>query len=218
MNGVGYSEGSSYVESPVYNISTIVNPEVSFKVFWETENNYDGVYLAYAINGGTFSPVGAIASNGNCNGLNWFNTDTLNYVGGFAGWSGSMITGNCLRSGGPGQWILAKHRLTSVSATPINSIQFRFVFGAGSRCNLYDGFAFDDFKIDEAALPTSNQADFSYTCVGNNKVKFIFNPPYCSAAVNWNFDDPASLFNASSQLVVQGMVTSVTEQLRREFC
>jgi gliding motility-associated-like protein len=202
LNGVGYAGGTSYVESPVYNISTLANPEVSFKVFWETENNFDGVYLAYALNGSNnFISLGDINSNTNCNGLNWFNSSTLTYVGGVAGWSGSSLTGDCARNGGTGQWVLAKHRLANTA--PINTIKFRFVFGAGTICNAYDGFAFDDFSIGAAVPNTSNQADFSYTCTGNNNVKFNFSLPFCAAAVSWNFGDPSSSFNGSSQVEPQ---------------
>ena len=202
MNAIGYSDGTSFVESPIFNISGLTNPEVSFKLFWESEYDFDGVYMSYAINGSnTFIPLGDISSNTNCNGVNWFNSSSLNYVGGVAGWSGSLITGDCSQTGGIGQWGLARHRLSGTVA--INSIKFRFVFGAGTICNAYDGFAFDDFKIDEAALPTGNQADFSYTCLSDNKIKFNFNLPFCAAAVNWNFGDPASSFNGSSQVEPQ---------------
>ena len=197
LSGANYSSGTSSLRSPCFNISSLVNPEVSFKIIWETEKDYDGVQLEYSTDAGnTWSLLGSQNSDSNCIGVNWYNSASVRFIGNLPGWSGSVQSGgggSCQSGGGSGSWLLARHSLSSVAGA--TSLMFRFNFGAGTVCNSYEGFAFDDFTIRETP-PAS--ADFTYTCQPNNQVDFLLNAAYCQQSISWNFGDVASGVNNTS--------------------
>lgn len=193
-----YNNGErSWLQSPCFDISSLTNPEISFKAFWETEKKYDGAAFEYSTDGGlSFTLLGSINSNANCLGQNWFNFDPVNFLGG-PGWSGNIqpTSGSCLGTGGSGGWLTSKHTLTSVAGA--TGIIFRFTFAAGLTCNTFDGFAVDDIHIGEAS---PNSADYTYTCAANNAVSFSSNITGCKTSVAWDFGDIASGANNSSSL------------------
>ena len=198
LSGSSYNGGEkSWLQSPCFDISSLSNPQVSFKVFWEMERRYDGAAFEYSINNGTsWNLVGSINSNSNCSGQNWFNYDPINFLGS-AGWSGNIqaTSGSCQGTGGSGGWLTAKHSLSNMAVA--TAVIFRFTFAAGITCNAFDGFAIDDIQIGEA---TPNSADFTYTCGSNNSVAFSSNIIGCKTTVAWNFGDIASGVNNNSSL------------------
>jgi gliding motility-associated-like protein len=199
LSGANYSSGNSYLTSPCFDFSTLVNPEISLKVIWETEFNYDGVHLEYSTDqGSTWLVLGSQNSNANCVGQNWYNTNSIRFLNNTPAWSGSVLNGgggSCGSGGGSGQWLNAKHNLTSLAG--LNKVIFRFAFGAGTVCNSYEGFAIDDISIHEIPPAT---ADFTYTCIGNNAVGFVNTPSYCQTSFSWNFGDAASGASNTSSL------------------
>jgi len=199
LSGANYSSGNSYLTSPCFDFSTLVNPEISLKVIWETEFNYDGVHLEYSTDqGNTWLVLGSQNSNANCVGQNWYNTNSIRFLNNTPAWSGSVLTvggGSCGSSGGSSQWLNAKHNLTSLAG--LNKVIFRFAFGAGTVCNSYEGFAIDEISIHEIPPAT---ADFTYICNGNNAVSFTNTPSYCQASFSWNFGDPPSGASNTSTL------------------
>ncbi|HRN90905.1 MAG TPA: gliding motility-associated C-terminal domain-containing protein [Ferruginibacter sp.] len=186
-----YNDGEdSWLRSPCFNFTTLSNPQISFKVFWETERNFDGAILEYSTNGGTsWTALGNDQSNANCAGENWHNNPSIRYLGFTSGWAGTIkpTAGPCLGGGGTGVWLTAKHTLSMLAGQP--SVRFRFRFGAGTTCNIYDGFAFDDFKIQEVF---ANPSDFSWECTSSNTVAFNTTSRVCQTGLQWNFGDPAS--------------------------
>lgn len=179
----------SYIESPCYDFSNLTNPIVKFKVFWEMEYKYDGAGLQYSINNGTsWVTLGAANEPTNCMTQNWYNHSSINYLTSNAkqGWSGnSKITnGGCQGGSGSLTWVNAKHCLGNLAGKP--NIKFRFVFGSGTSCNSFDGFAIDDFTIEDA---TNSALDFSYNCSN-----FTCIDTTCQKAITylWNFGDLAS--------------------------
>ena len=182
------SAENSYLQSPCFNFSTLVNPRISFKIFWETEQKYDGAALQYSTDGGaSWNLLGSINSNSNCLGQNWYNTPSVIYLGSGAGWSGTVNTGSCSAGqGGSGGWLTASHDLSPLAGK--TNVMFRFVFGAGTVCNSFDGFAIDDVNIFEGP---PNSASFTSTCRPGRTVNFS-NTSLCSTGSSWNFGDPAS--------------------------
>ena len=77
------------------------------------------------------------------------------------------ISGICLGGSGSGTWLTAKRTLSILAGK--TNVRFGFIFGAGTTCNAYDGFAVDDVQIAEA--PT-NTASFTTTCIRNKEVNF----------------------------------------------
>jgi gliding motility-associated-like protein len=189
-----YNNGEySYIQSPCFDLSSLTNPYLSVKIFWETENRYDGASMQYSIDSGkTFMPLGTYADGQSCPYDNWFNTQTINTLGG-AGWTGNIQpTAACNGGvgGGLGKWVSAKHTLNFLLGQ--THVIFRFMFGAGTQCNSYDGFAMDDFTISEAP---ANNANFTYTCSVNRYVQFNGNDVVCPSTYTWDFGEPSSGVN-----------------------
>ena len=148
----------SYVESPCFDFSSMTNPHITLRVFWETEFTYDGANLQYSTNGGvSWTNVGAYGDAIDCMNDNWYNYASVNNLSTLAtvknGWCGTIqpSSGSCQGGGGSGTWRLAKHTMPYLAGQA--SVKFRIIFGAGTTCNSYDGFAFDDITIKNAASP-----------------------------------------------------------------
>ena len=195
LTGSFYNFGErSYVESPCFNFAQLPHPSIQFKIWWESERQYDGASFQYSLdNGATWTNVGSFNDPEDCLTDNWFNTSSINNLNNLAnprnGWAGSIMPtmGNCQGGGGSNGWVLAKHCLAEL-AGQVN-VRFRFIFGAGTTCNDFDGFAFDDVFIENAPGPVAN---FSSDCAGNNEIAFADLSTQCPDAWRWDFGDPAS--------------------------
>lgn len=196
LTGNFYNNGeNSFLLSPCFNFSTLSNPQIAFNVFWETERRFDGASFQFTTDGGNiWQTLGTINSNSSCLGVNWFNFSPITALG-IAGWSGTIFPtqGNCQGTGGSDGWATAKHILPNLAGQ--SNVRFRFVFGAGTTCNAYNGFAVDDITISEAA---PNTANFIYNCSANNTVNFINTSSICASSFNWNFGDVNSPSNTST--------------------
>ncbi len=187
---------NSWIESPCFDLSSLTNPILSFKVFWETEKKYDGASFKYSIDGGlSWLTLGSSNSNNGCLGSNWFNTNTITVLGN-DGWSGNIQPTSPCPNGagnGSGNWVTSKHSLINLIGQ--TSVKFRFTFGAGTQCNAYDGFAIDDFSIFQA---NAYSVDFYSNCLPNYAVQFDNNSSLCATSFLWNFNDPNSGADSSS--------------------
>jgi gliding motility-associated-like protein len=196
LTGNFYNFGeNSWLMSPCYDFTSIVNPVISFSIFWETERKYDGATFQYSVNGGsTWQTLGSTNSNNNCNGQNWFNYSSMTSLG-VDGWSGTKLptSGSCNGTGGSDGWVTAKHILTGLAGQ--SNVRFRFVFGAGTTCNSFNGIAVDDITIAEALPGSSN---FIFSCASNNTVSFTNTSSICATNFSWNFGDNASPSNTSN--------------------
>lgn len=193
LTGSFYSLGQqSWLESPCFDFSNLQYPWISFQLFWEVERQYDGLVLQYSLNGGTtYQNVGAFGDPVDCLNDNWYNEDYVNNLSTANprhGWSGRIgaTVGSCSGGMGSAGWVTAKHCMTGLAGEP--SVRFRFLFGAGTACNNYDGIGIDDVFIGEAP---ANAASFTYTCSGN-QVTFQHTNTLCPTSYAWDFDDPAS--------------------------
>jgi gliding motility-associated-like protein len=149
LSGSSYNGNElSWLQSPCFNFSSLQYPYIQFKIFWETEKSFDGATFQYSTNNGrTWLTVGLLGETFDCMNDNWFNT-SVRYLSPNvpAGWSGSIAGEHgCSIGGGSGSWVTAKQNISSL--TGYTNVIFRFVFGAGTICNNYDGFAFDDISI-----------------------------------------------------------------------
>jgi gliding motility-associated-like protein len=192
---------SSWILSPCFDFSSLTNPYISFKIFWNTEKTYDGVTFQYSIDGGnSWAALGTYSDYIACPSSNWFNTSSVNTLGG-SGWTGNTKTTaysdagtNCGIGGGPNNWVTAQHSLAALAGK--TNLRFRFLFGAGTKCNDFDGVGIDDIYINEAPATT---ADFTYTCAANNTVAFTtVTGTNCPKTYSWDFGDTASGSNNTS--------------------
>jgi gliding motility-associated-like protein len=202
LTGSFYNNGErSWLQTPCFDFTGLQYPHISFNVFWETERQFDGAGFQYSTDlGATWTNVGAVSEPANCLNANWFNYSPINFLSGLAsvrdGWSGNIQPGGggCVGGGGSGGWVNAQHTLINLAGTP--NVIFRFIFGAGTQCNAYDGFAVDDIVIGDAP---PNNASFTYSCTNNNTVSFTNTSALCPS-LNWDFGDPASGANNNSTL------------------
>ncbi|HAS41157.1 MAG TPA: hypothetical protein DCS93_11795 [Microscillaceae bacterium] len=148
----------SYVESPCFDITTMQRPMLAFNYFSDTDRGSDGVVLLYTIDdGATWWRIGAQNQ-----GLEWYNflpilgkpgdrfttANTDNQ-----GWSGNAQTNATVKT-----WKTARFGLDAVlnrmKAANITQkiVRFRVAFGSNTDNSpnvKFDGFAFDDFQINE---------------------------------------------------------------------
>ncbi len=191
LTGSSYNNGeNSWLMSPCFDFSSLLYPQISFKIFWETERRFDGASFQYSIDGGAnWTYLGTINSNSNCEGENWFNTTGITYLNNaVGGWSGNIQpnNGSCLGGSGSGGWLAAKHSLSMIAGQ--SNVRFRFTFGAGTTCNAYDGFAIDEIRIAEAP---ANQLAITSSCINANNVSFT-STAVCATGYSWDFGDPSS--------------------------
>ena len=186
--------------SPCFDFSALNYPIVSLKVFWELESQYDGGNLQYSIDGGsTWRTIGSSTEPDNCVNENWYNTRSITNLSGLAnstaGWSGTIqpSSGLCRGGNGLGTWLDAIHCVSDLKGEA--SVRFRFTMGSGTTCNDYDGIAFDYFQIYESQ---SQPFSLSKNCIGSGQIQFTEDMASCHDQWTWNFGDPASSMNTSS--------------------
>ncbi len=196
LTASSYNNGeNSWLQSPCFDFTGMLHPQISFSVFWETEKKFDGASFQYSTNGTTWTDLGSV-SDGPCIASNWFNNASINFLGS-AGWSGNIqsTSGSCQGGSGSGTWVIAKHDLIMLAGTP--TVSFRFRFGAGTTCNNFDGFAVDAVTISEVVSAPEN---FTYTCQANGSFAFSSTTPTCASSYAWDFGDPASGVNNNSSV------------------
>lgn len=136
----------THIISQCYNLSNIVNPIISFKLAYDTELNWDVVYVEYSTNfGATWSLLGTM-------GTGWYNSNrTPNTTG-----------TDCYNCPG-GQWTGTNTTMSTYSypLTALNSetnIIFRIVFHSDGSANQL-GANVDDFVINGVLATSSFEAN-----------------------------------------------------------
>lgn len=197
LKNSGYNnDENAWLKSPCFNFTNLKAPYLKFKVFWETEGKFDGAYLEFSIdNGANWILLGNKTEINSCLTERWYNDGPLVSLGSRDAWSGNIQSSRpgCFVSGGSAGWVTAKHYVPMLAGNP--NVIFRFVFASSGSCNDFDGFAIDDFNIEEAPPGT---ASFTYNCSSNLRVNFVSNSTSCPTSFLWNFGDPASGANNSS--------------------
>jgi len=215
LTNSSYTNGeASWLQSPCFDFTNLANPYIEFKVVWEMEQRFDGAGFEYSTdNGNTWVAAGSANDAVNCLNENWFNNSSITYLAPLSasrnGWSGNIQPGSGSCNGGSGSngWVTAKHTMPYLGGTA--SVIFRFIFGAGTICNNYDGFAIDDIVIREAP---PNAAAFTYSCAANNLVNFTNASALCPTGFSWDFGDPASGTNNTSTITNPSHIFSAPGQ------
>ena len=191
LNNKSYNVAeNSWLQTPCFDFSTLKDPYIQCKVFWETERNVDGANFQYSEdNGATWQLLGNVTEQNPCLTENWFNSIALPVLSNQDAWSGTSQGSRqgCSISNGSGGWVTAKHHAPMLAGKP--NVIFRFAFAANTSCNDFDGFAIDDFHIEEAP---ASVASFTYDCSSNLRVNFKNTSTLCPTSFLWDFDDPPS--------------------------
>ena len=161
----------SYIVSQCYNLSNVINPEISFAMKFDLEDNWDIVYVQYSTDfGANWNVLGTM-------GANWYNSDRTPATSG-------TDCNNC-----PGaQWTGTETNLTtySYSLNALNAetnIIFRIVFHSDANVTRrgvnIDDFVINgtlsnqDFELDNVVIypnPSNGIFTISY---GNSKLSSI---------------------------------------------
>jgi hypothetical protein len=186
-----YSDSSkSYLVSQCYNLSNISNPEISFKMAFDLENNWDIVYVEYSTNlGSTWSVLGTM-------GTGWYNsnrtpqtsgTDCNNCVG--AQWTGTNTAFNTYSYG-----------LTSIGSE--TNVIFRITFISDQGANQL-GVKVDDFVINGVLSASSFEAN--QVAIYPNPSNGIFNIGFGNLSPN-----KIEVYDISGKLILQKNSLEVT--------
>jgi len=180
------NEASSVTSACIDITAATGNEVVVMKVWWDTQNSWDGANLfASYDNGATWNQVG----NDN-DPNNWYNDNTINGnpQGSGEGWTGDGNNGSA-------GWVVAQHRLDSAMMVDSTSLLLRVGFGS-SFFTPQEGFAFDDVAI---GLPTA--ATYEYGVAGVDSVLGICDPTYTLDAgpgqLFYHISDLANNFNST---------------------
>lgn len=124
----------SYLVSQCYNLSNVLNPQISFAMKFDLEQNWDVVYVQYSTNfGATWSVLGTMGSG-------WYNSNRT-----------PTTTGNDCNNCPGAQWTGTNTTLTTYTY-PLNALNsetniiFRIVFHSDESANQL-GVNIDDFVI-----------------------------------------------------------------------
>ena len=196
-------DAQSWIMSPCFDFTDLQRPWISLKIFWESEQRFDGLVLQSSLNqGATWTNVGAYGDPVNCLNANWYNEDdvtNLDLAVPPHGWTGRVgpSAGGCLGGMGSAAWLTATHCMNSLGGEP--SVRFRFLFGSGTTCNSFDGIAIDDILIQESPLL---DVEVTHVCAAS-VFTFTGSGTVCPTTYSWNFGDPGSgASNTGSGLAV----------------
>ncbi len=134
-NGSYPNSVKAYLVSQCYNLSNVINPQISFKMKYDLEENWDIAYVEYSTNfGASWSVLGTM-------GATWYNSDRT-----------PATTGNDCNNCPGSQWTGSNTNLATYSY-PLNALNaetniiFRIVFHSDTSVNGL-GVNIDDFLID----------------------------------------------------------------------
>ena len=134
LSGIYNVYEGSWVRSPVFDLSGISLPVISFDLLVNTDPVEDGVCLQYSTNGGLTWTVIGQAGDPN----NWYNSTwvtALYTTGQNNGWSGTNSNA----------WFNVKYFLPVLAGE--QEVFFRLFFGSTENFGLYEGIGFDHVKL-----------------------------------------------------------------------
>ncbi|HBX52107.1 MAG: hypothetical protein A2275_04755 [Bacteroidetes bacterium RIFOXYA12_FULL_35_11] len=122
----------SYIESPCFDFTQLVNPTIEMSIWYETGDGGASLFSS-TDNGSTWQLV-----TENTGAVNWYNTATQ--------WAGSTH-----------KWLVVKRNISEFAG--LADVRFRFAFSCPSGGE--DGFAIDDFRIGQCAPMPSAAFNFN---------------------------------------------------------
>lgn len=168
---------NSNVEGPCFDFTTLPSGSwVAMKVWWESENSWDGANLQYSLDTAqTWTNLGAFGEPNN-----WYNDNTINSAPGGSqeGWTGDVNNNES------GEWVIAKHQLADSTFLGQAHVLIRVNFGSDGSVT-GEGFAFDNFAI---GVPPTVNIGADYVGCANYEID-----PGLPGTYEW-FTEDTSLF------------------------
>ncbi|MEA1875204.1 MAG: PKD domain-containing protein [Bacteroidota bacterium] len=166
----------SYLVSPCFDFSSLVNPIIDVDIFYNTQQITSEMVLQYSLD----------------NGVNW---DTVPAGGAAVNWYGSDTFSGTSWNGNSEQWITAHNNMEMLAGEP--NVQLRFVFDAGDfSFGDFEGVAIDNIMISDC--PDIPEAAFGYVMNTETEVAFT-NESTNADSVEWNFGDNQFLPTTSNE-------------------
>lgn len=174
---------TSNLVSPCYNLTTIQNPVMRFKLAFDLEEDWDVLYVQYSIDNGLNWQVLGTASD-----PNWYNNSSSENeltIGGQ--WSGTNTT-------------LQEYSYDLSDFTNESQIMFRFHFASDQLVN-GEGALIDDFVIDGTLADNQTQYE--------NLVSLYPNPTEGIFTINWPHTEKAkiSIFDMLGKKVAENTIS-----------
>ena len=155
---------TSLLTSPCYNLTSLQDPVLKFKMAFALEQDYDIVYVEYSTDQGATWDILGTASD-----PNWYNSNRTNAS------SGGVDCQNCPGSQWTGTDATLREYSYNLSAfNSESSIIFRFKFVADPNTN-DEGVVVDDFTIDASAILSVNDFEEGEFLIYPNPSTAIFN-------------------------------------------
>lgn len=155
-----YSDNTrAFLTSPCYNITSLENPVLKFKMAFDIELNWDVLYMEYSIDEGNSWEV-----LGTANDPNWYNSsfqDPGRVLTIGKQWTGQDTT-------------LKEYSYDLATFTNESSMMFRFVFASDQSVN-EEGVVIDDFVVDASRVLGVDDLDASNFAIYPNPSSTIFN-------------------------------------------
>ncbi|MBT3648408.1 MAG: T9SS type A sorting domain-containing protein [Flavobacteriales bacterium] len=134
VDGDYNNDEGSFVGSPRFDFTDLIDPEIRFMATYDIETPDDGATFQVSTDSGTtWATLGSTSSPGN-----WFNTsnvESFNLLNSLHGWSGSS------------SWVQMAHSVSAYAGD--TNIMFRWYMGADGAVT-EEGFAFDDIIVAES--------------------------------------------------------------------
>lgn len=133
LDGFYNANESSFLQSPCFNVASLQGDiQFSFNSKYDTEPDYDNIWVEYSEDGKTWKKLGGKGS-----GTNWYNHDSQN-------WNGNQT-----------RWHVVSCKLSKALLSNQKMLQFRLGFQA-DLSNQREGIAFDDFHL-EPSIEIGNE-------------------------------------------------------------
>ncbi len=179
-----YSDNSnSYLISQCYNLSNVSNPQISFKMAFDLENNWDIAYVEYSTNlGTTWNVLGTM-------GTGWYNSNRTPLTSGTdcdfcvgAQWTGTNTGFNTY-----------SYSLSTLNAE--TNVIFRIVFITDGSVNRL-GIKVDDFVI--SGVLSADSFETNQIAVFPNPSRGIFNITFGNL-----YPNKIEIYDISGKLILQ---------------
>ena len=132
-------ETNAWVNSPKFDFSTLVQPELSLDIFADGNSTYAGGYIDYSTDSISWTRLGAIG-----NGVNWYDNEFFVIVPQSGpNWSSTNDA-----------WVNASIPLTFLAGE--SDVYFKVVFRSSNQPSVGYGFGFDNFSVVETAPNDAN--------------------------------------------------------------